>query len=65
MLSKAPLKNGLHKSLSCRILMYFDHPASLTLMIPLTIVKLSIMPSFFLSFIKPKNIGNMDKGFGL
>ena len=53
MLSNIPLKNDLHKSLSCRMLMYFDDPVSLTLTILFTIFKSSIMPSFFPSFTKP------------
>ena len=52
MLSNTSLKSGFHKSLSCTMLMYFDDPVSLTLMIPFTILKSSIMPSFFLPFTK-------------
>ena len=50
MISNTPLKNRLHKSLVCRILMYFDDPTSLTLMISFRILKSSIMSSFFSIF---------------
>ena len=50
---------------TCRMLMDFDDPVSLTLMISSTILKPSIMPSFLLHFLNHINIGNMDKGFGL
>ena len=47
MLSNTPLKNGLHKSLSCKMFMYVE-----CRMLPFTILTSSIMPSFFLSLTK-------------